>query len=81
MVYSAVRANRERRVGFLRDHRRLNVALSRARQLLVIVGDVTTLENAYVGTDRNPFRDILAYIRQHPDTCALHHLIEGDLHP
>ena len=71
VVYSAVRSNANQRIGFLRDRRRLNVALSRARQLLIVVGDVATLERAETRREGNPFRDILAYMRQHPEDCLL----------
>ena len=38
IVLSLVRANRRRDIGFLRLEQRLNVAVSRSRRLIVIVG-------------------------------------------
>ncbi len=38
-----VRANDEGQIGFLRDLRRMNVAITRARMKLIILGDVATL--------------------------------------
>jgi hypothetical protein len=38
-IYSVVRSNPRGKVGFLREPARLNVALSRGRDLLIIVGD------------------------------------------
>ncbi|HEV8062631.1 MAG TPA: AAA domain-containing protein [Gemmataceae bacterium] len=43
VVISLVRSNREGDIGFLADVRRMNVALTRARRLLVVVGDSATL--------------------------------------
>ncbi len=43
VVISLVRSNREGDIGFLADVRRMNVALTRARRLLLVVGDSATL--------------------------------------
>ena len=69
VLYSTVRSNLERRIGFLRDYRRINVALSRARDLLVIVGDDFMMRAAAVGTEENPFAAVLEHMRRHPDEC------------
>ena len=45
VVFSAVRSNRLSELGFLRDSRRLNVAVTRAKQGLIVVGDATTLKS------------------------------------
>ncbi len=43
IVLSFVRSNSEQIIGFLEDLRRLNVAITRARKKLVLLGDVKTL--------------------------------------
>jgi ATP-dependent RNA/DNA helicase IGHMBP2 len=40
---SLVRSNPEQKLGFLKDYRRMNVAMTRARKKLVIIGDSSTL--------------------------------------
>lgn len=43
IIFSAVRSNRAGNLGFLHDWRRMNVALTRARTALIVVGDLETL--------------------------------------
>ncbi len=55
---SMVRSNSRGEIGFLNDHRRMNVAMTRAKMKLVMIGDSATLGNSkfynqlldYVGT-------------------------------
>jgi superfamily I DNA and/or RNA helicase len=42
---SLVRSNTKNEIGFLSDYRRMNVAMTRARKLLVIIGDSSTIGN------------------------------------
>ncbi|MFM7726574.1 MAG: ATP-binding protein, partial [Flavobacteriales bacterium] len=57
VVYiSLVRSNEKGEIGFLRDYRRMNVAMTRARKKLVIIGDSATL-----GNDRF-FGEFLEYV-------------------
>jgi superfamily I DNA and/or RNA helicase len=67
-VYSITRSNDEGEIGFLRERERLNVALSRGREALCIVGDHVFCEKV-VG--ENPFSDVLRYMRQHPGECSI----------
>ncbi len=45
VVLSLVRSNVEGEMGFLTDTRRMNVAMTRARRKLVVIGDSATLSN------------------------------------
>ena len=58
IVISLVRSNDEGQIGFLRDLRRMNVAITRARMKLIILGDRETMT-------RHPFyRQLWKYINQ-----------------
>jgi KaiC/GvpD/RAD55 family RecA-like ATPase len=67
-IYSVTRSNRDGRIGFLREKRRLNVGLSRGREALILVGDHVGVAAA---AGENPFLDVLEYSEDHPDACAL----------
>ncbi len=45
IIISTVRSNPEKQIGFLKDHRRMNVAMTRAIENLYIIGDSITLMN------------------------------------
>ncbi|KAK0493854.1 RNA-directed RNA polymerase [Armillaria luteobubalina] len=45
IMFSSVRSNAERDIGFVDDARRLNVMWTRARKALIIVGDRATMES------------------------------------
>lgn len=72
IIYSVVRSNPKAKIGFLRDERRLNVALSRARELLIIIGD-EDIEFADV-RGGNPFHVVINHIRKNSAQCALEDL-------
>lgn len=56
---SLVRSNDRNEIGFLADTRRLNVALTRARKKLIVIGDSSTISN-------NPtYASLLDHIEQH----------------
>jgi len=67
-IYSVVRSNSRGTLGFLREKPRLNVALSRGRDGLIIVGDHAFAESA---RGENPFRSVLRHIVAHEDGCSI----------
>jgi ATP-dependent RNA/DNA helicase IGHMBP2 len=59
VIVSLVRSNDEGQIGFLKDYRRMNVAITRAREELFVIGDSAT-----IGAD--PFYNaFLSYIEEH----------------
>ena len=45
VIISMVRSNSDGNIGFLAEQRRFNVALTRARRKLIIIGDSATITN------------------------------------
>jgi hypothetical protein len=70
-VYSVTRSNRFGKLGFLSEEERLNVALSRGRYGLAIVGDHGFCA---VANGRNPFRSVLDHVERYREQCALKEL-------
>jgi superfamily I DNA and/or RNA helicase len=72
--YSVVRSNTQRRLGFLGPlhWRRINVALSRSRYGLVIVGDAPFCESV-----PGPLSKVLTHIRCHSDSCGIEKASNG----
>lgn len=58
ILISLVRANEGGQIGFLNDLRRMNVAITRARMKLMIIGDASTL------TRHAFYRELLSYIKR-----------------
>lgn len=59
VLISLVRSNEKGEIGFLKDYRRMNVAMTRAKKLLVITGDSATIGN-------DPFYgSMINYVEQH----------------
>ncbi|MEO1958210.1 MAG: IGHMBP2 family helicase [Nautiliaceae bacterium] len=57
IIVSLVRANENEEIGFLNDVRRLNVAITRPKRKLIIVGDVKTL------TSHKTYKDLIEYVK------------------
>ena len=56
---SLVRSNESGELGFLKDLRRLNVAITRAKKKLIIIGDVATLSSDQT------FLELLEHVEKH----------------
>lgn len=59
IVISLVRSNADGQIGFLRDLRRMNVAMTRARMKLIIVGNAATLSR------HRFYRELTEHIKEH----------------
>lgn len=58
VIFSLVRNNERQDIGFLKDIRRLNVSLTRAKKKLIVIGDSETVSSHRV------YQDLIAYIKQ-----------------
>ncbi len=68
VVFSVARSNRQHKAGFLAERERINVALSRARYALCLIGDADFCR-ALGG--QSALVEVREYIENHPDTCVL----------
>ena len=71
VIYSVTRSNPKGNLGFIRERPRVNVALSRARELLIIVGDHLSARR---GRGDNAMAQVLEHVEGHQDDCEL---VEG----
>jgi hypothetical protein len=67
IVYGFTRSNPRGDIGFLREQRRLNVAITRARRQLVLVGDTTTLTRASDEPFAKLMRHLISYLHGNGD--------------
>ena len=65
ILLSMVRSNAEGEIGFLKDYRRMNVAITRAKDNLIMIGDSSTISHD------NFYRELLSYIEKQGEyrTC------------
>lgn len=59
IIVSLVRSNDEGIIGFLKDYRRMNVAITRAKERLIVIGDSAT-----IGADKF-YNEFLSYAEKH----------------
>lgn len=74
IIYDCVRSAKlkdKANIGFIAEEKRLNVSLSRAKLLLIIVGDKDFLYRAQVKEGDNPFGKIIEYIHQNKDQYVI----------
>lgn len=76
VIYSVVRSNAEKNIGFLSEQRRLNVALSRARAQVIIVGNAAFMKESSK-KEHNYFEDVLIHIERYKRVCELEVLQSG----
>ena len=70
ILISLVRSNARGEIGFLSDTRRMNVALTRARRKLIVIGDSATL-------GVHPFyREFLEYVEENKCYTSIYELLE-----
>lgn len=61
VIYGFTRSNRENKIGFLKEPRRLNVALTCPKEQLVLIGDASTLSRA----QNEAFRTLFNALQEH----------------
>lgn len=69
VIFSVTRSNPAGDIGFLSAEARANVALSRAEQGLLIIGDAR-----FCASRPGPLADVIRHIETHPQECAIEEL-------
>ncbi|GGJ06784.1 hypothetical protein GCM10011581_49690 [Saccharopolyspora subtropica] len=75
VIYGFTRSNPGGWIGFLDDLRRLNVAFTRAKQRLVLVGDMTTLRGARDAGFRELMEALHAHLQAHGELRTYHDIV------
>jgi superfamily I DNA and/or RNA helicase len=70
VIYGFTRSNEHGKIGFLKEVRRLNVAMTRAQQHLILVGNFSSLVNAEDPRFRLIVTDLYNYALQHGEVLT-----------
>jgi superfamily I DNA and/or RNA helicase len=70
VIYGFTRSNEQGRIGFLKELRRLNVAMTRAQQQLVLVGDFSTLTRSDDARFNQLMIHLRAYVEQYGELLS-----------
>jgi Cdc6-like AAA superfamily ATPase len=67
IIHPMTRSNRRGAIGFLKDWRRINVAMTRGKKQLIMVGDMSTLGSVYEDTPEGDvfFKQSMALLKTH----------------
>lgn len=68
VIFSVTRSSDDNKAGFLGEFARINVALSRAREALVVIGDDDFVRRA---SGADPLLRVIRHIEQNPSECGL----------
>ncbi|WP_297453960.1 IGHMBP2 family helicase [Persephonella sp.] len=72
IIISLVRSNPDEEIGFLDDLRRLNVALTRAKRKLIVIGDANTLSS------NETYRKFLQFVREKNGFFPVEEILEDE---
>jgi hypothetical protein len=70
VIYGFTRSNQDGQIGFLKELRRLNVAMTRAQQQLVLVGNFAMLTQANDARFRHVMASLYSYAAQHGERLS-----------
>ena len=69
IIYSIVRNNLKGEMGFTKSKERLNVAFSRAKKLIIMVGSTNFIQNLV--REDNKYIDVIKYIKENKEKCEI----------
>lgn len=70
VIYGFTRSNEYGKIGFLKELRRLNVAMTRAQQHLLLIGNFSSLIRADDSRFRSVVEDLYIYTQQHGEVLS-----------